>query len=154
MRLPFSPEISLPKTTWLSSPVSLIFSVSLNEDKTERPPFLHSSRDGSRLAGGDEYSQWTRLARCIHKMTEKLRTIHTCEREIFWGLWWPVSPKLVLNQTAAPVSQIMDGYYIRKFCVADCHKDLRTPSVSTDMWGQRLPVSWSCIGFRRPWFTC
>jgi hypothetical protein len=37
--LPFSPVSFLPKTTWLLSPYTLLFSVPLIEDKTEKPPF-------------------------------------------------------------------------------------------------------------------
>jgi hypothetical protein len=40
-------------------------------------------------------------------MAEALRTVHTCRRGILQGSWWPVSPKLVFDQTAAPVPEII-----------------------------------------------
>jgi hypothetical protein len=40
--LPFSPENFWPKTTWLQSPPTLLFSVSPIEDKTEMPPLWNN----------------------------------------------------------------------------------------------------------------
>jgi hypothetical protein len=40
-------------------------------------------------------------------MAEALRTVHTGRRELLRGCWWPVGPKLVFDQMAAPVPEIM-----------------------------------------------
>jgi hypothetical protein len=47
-----------------SSPTQL-FSVSLIEDKTERPPFWHNWVDGGRITDGAEHPHRTRLSGCI-----------------------------------------------------------------------------------------
>jgi hypothetical protein len=44
----FTGEFFLPKTTWLSSPSTLLSSVSPIENKTERPPFWHIWGDRGR----------------------------------------------------------------------------------------------------------
>jgi hypothetical protein len=41
--------------------------------------------------------------------------VHKCGRRLLRGWWWPVGPKLVFDQMAAPVSEIMDGpLYVSK----------------------------------------
>jgi hypothetical protein len=42
-------------------------------------------------------------------MAGALESVHTHGRGLLRGWWWPVSPKLVSDQAAAPVSEIMDG---------------------------------------------
>jgi hypothetical protein len=45
-------------------------------------------------------------------MAEALGMRHKCGRGLLWGWWWPLGPKLVLNQMAAPVPEIMDDLCI------------------------------------------
>jgi hypothetical protein len=48
------------------------------------------------------------------KMAELLGTMHTCGRGLHQRLWWPVGPKLVFDQMAAWVQEIMDSSEIVK----------------------------------------
>jgi hypothetical protein len=43
------------------------------------------------------------------KIAEALGTVHTHERGLLQGQWWPIGPKLILDQMAAPVPEIGDG---------------------------------------------
>jgi hypothetical protein len=43
------------------------------------------------------------------KIAEALGTVHTRGRGLLRVRWWPVGPKLVFDQTAAQVSEIMDA---------------------------------------------
>jgi hypothetical protein len=70
-------------------PPTLLFSVSLIEDKTQRPLFLHNLCDQSRIAGSAEYPHRMRLSACIKKITEVLGMVHMCGNGIFRG---PVGP--------------------------------------------------------------
>jgi hypothetical protein len=45
----------------------------------------------------------------LKKMAEAPGTLHTSGRELLHGLCWPVGPKLVSDQMATPVPEIMDG---------------------------------------------
>jgi hypothetical protein len=47
-------------------------------------------------------------------MAEALRMVHTCGRVLLRWWRWPVNPKLVFDQMAAPVPEIMDtsGRYL------------------------------------------
>jgi hypothetical protein len=83
------------------------FSVSPIEDKTETPHFLHNWGDVGRIAGGVEQPHRTRLPGCTRKMAEAMETMHTRGRRLLRGWWW--RPKLVFDQIAAPVSQILEG---------------------------------------------
>jgi hypothetical protein len=53
------------------------------------------------------------------KMVEELEMVHTCGRALLQGRWWPVGPKLVFDQMAAPVPEIMDGslYAVKIYCL-------------------------------------
>jgi hypothetical protein len=51
----------------------------------------------------------TRIPGCISKMAEALRTVDTRRRGLPHGCWWLVGPKLVPDQMAAPVLEIMNG---------------------------------------------
>jgi hypothetical protein len=42
-------------------------------------------------------------------MAEALGTVHMHGRRLFRGWWWSVGRKLVFDQMAAPVPEIMDG---------------------------------------------
>jgi hypothetical protein len=42
-------------------------------------------------------------------MAETLRTVHKRGRGLLRGWWWEVGPKLVFDQMASPVPEIMDG---------------------------------------------
>jgi hypothetical protein len=42
-------------------------------------------------------------------MAGTLEMVHKREKGLFGGWWWPVGPKLVFDQMAAPVPEIMDG---------------------------------------------
>jgi hypothetical protein len=42
------------------------------------------------------------------QMAEALGTVHTHRMRLLGGCWWLVGPKLVLDQMAAPVPEIMD----------------------------------------------
>jgi hypothetical protein len=42
-------------------------------------------------------------------MAQALRAVHSSGRELLRGLWWTMAPKLVFDQMAAPVPEIMDG---------------------------------------------
>jgi hypothetical protein len=57
---------------------------------------------------GGEHPHRTRLPGCIEKIAEALRTVHTCGRGLLRVWWWPIGPKLVSDQKAAPVPEIMD----------------------------------------------
>jgi hypothetical protein len=57
----FTRKFFLPKTTWLSSPPTLLLSVSPIEDKTERPPFWHKWGDQDRITGSAEHPHRTWL---------------------------------------------------------------------------------------------
>jgi hypothetical protein len=61
---PLSPENFWPKTTWLPSSPTLLFSVSPIGNKTGRSPFLHNWSDRNRIAGGAEHPHRTRLLGC------------------------------------------------------------------------------------------
>jgi hypothetical protein len=43
------------------------------------------------------------------KMAEALATTHTRGRVLLREQWWPIGPKLIFNQMAAPVPEIMDS---------------------------------------------
>jgi hypothetical protein len=73
----------------------VFFSVFPTENKIERPPFWHNWGDGCRIAGAAEHPHRTRLPGFIEKMAEV-----------------PVSTKLVLDQIAASVPEIMDPLWI------------------------------------------
>jgi hypothetical protein len=46
----------------------------------------------------------------MHLNTAEIpRTVHTRERGLLRGRWWPVSPRLAFDQIAARVQEIMDG---------------------------------------------
>jgi hypothetical protein len=61
LTLSFSPGNLWPKTTWPSSPSTLLFSICPIEYKTERPSFWHNWDD----RGGTERPHRTRLPGCI-----------------------------------------------------------------------------------------
>jgi hypothetical protein len=61
----FSPGTFWPKSTWLSSPLTLLFSVFSAEGVAERPSFRHSWSDGGRNGAGVEHLHRTRLPCCI-----------------------------------------------------------------------------------------
>jgi hypothetical protein len=44
------------------------------------------------------------------KLAEALGKMHTLGWGLLRGWWWPVGPKLVFNQVAAPVQEIMDAF--------------------------------------------
>jgi hypothetical protein len=43
----------------------------------------------------------------IQRMTEALGIVHMHGRRLLWEWWWPVVPKLVFDQMAAPVLEII-----------------------------------------------
>jgi hypothetical protein len=43
------------------------------------------------------------------KMAEAMGTVLTRGRRLLRKRWWPVGPKLVFDQIASPVMEIMDG---------------------------------------------
>jgi hypothetical protein len=45
-------------------------------------------------------------------MTEALGTVHARRRGLLQGWRWSVDPKLVFEQMAAPVVEIIDVFYI------------------------------------------
>jgi hypothetical protein len=92
------------------------FSVSPIEDTTEWPPFWHNWGDGDRIADSAEHRHRTRLPGCIYKVAKALGTVHTRGRGLLQGWWWPVGPKLVYDQMAAPVPEIMCGSLCHRVC--------------------------------------
>jgi hypothetical protein len=58
-------DFFLPKTTWLSSPLGILFSVSPIADKTEWPPIRPNWGDRRRIVGGAEHPHKTRLPEYI-----------------------------------------------------------------------------------------
>jgi hypothetical protein len=44
----------------------------------------------------------------VLKAEEVLGTAHAHRRGLLRGRWWPVGPKLILDQTAAPVREIIN----------------------------------------------
>jgi hypothetical protein len=44
------------------------------------------------------------------KLAETLGTVHTRGIGLLRERWWPLGPKLIFDQMAAPVPDIMDGY--------------------------------------------
>jgi hypothetical protein len=89
-----------PNTTSLF-PHPPYFSVSLNEDKTERPLFWHN---WGRITLTEKDFQ-----DAFKKMVEALGTVHKRGRGLLRGWWWPVGPKLIFDQIATPVQEIMGG---------------------------------------------
>jgi hypothetical protein len=67
LTLSFSPWNFLPKNNMTVIPHPPYFSVSVIEDKTERPPFSHNWGDQGRIAGSAEHPHRTRLPECILK---------------------------------------------------------------------------------------
>jgi hypothetical protein len=58
-------------------------------------------------------------------MAEAWGTVHTLGKGLLRGWWWPVGPKLVFDQMAAPVPEIINGsLYICFFShhASDCTK--------------------------------
>jgi hypothetical protein len=49
------------------------------------------------------------ISRMQFKMAETLGTVDTRRRGLLRGWWWPVGPKLIFEQTAAPVPEIIDS---------------------------------------------
>jgi hypothetical protein len=59
----------------------------------------------------------------VTKMAECLETEHTCGRGPLRRWLWPVGPKLVFEQMAAPVPEVMNGsLYIIKTSICLCSK--------------------------------
>jgi hypothetical protein len=56
-----------------------------------------------------EYPHGIRFPGCIYKIAEVLGMVHTRDRQLLWGRRWRVGPKLVFDQMAAPVHEIIDG---------------------------------------------
>jgi hypothetical protein len=79
------PKNFWPKTTWLSHPSTLLYSVSLIEDKIERPPFWHNLGARGRIAGGAEHPHRTWLPECILKMAEALERCQRAEEDCLEG---------------------------------------------------------------------
>jgi hypothetical protein len=44
----------------------------------------------------------------LKKIVYVLGTVYMCGRGLLRGLWWPVGPKLIFDQMAAQVPEIMD----------------------------------------------
>jgi hypothetical protein len=121
LTLSFSPGNFWSKTTWLSFPTHPTFYVSLIEDKTERPPFWHIWGARGRIADGAEHPHRTRLPRRISKWQKRSEQCISVERDYFesdggtrWrglvlGWWLPAGSKIVFDQMAAPVPEIIYG---------------------------------------------
>jgi hypothetical protein len=93
--LPFSPGNFLPKQLYCHPPPTILYSVSLIEDKTEGPQFFTQLRWERQNRRRCWTPHRTRLPRCIWKMAEALGTVNTCRMILLQGLQWPVGPKLV-----------------------------------------------------------
>jgi hypothetical protein len=59
-------------------------------------------------------------------MAEALEMVHMGGRRLVQGLWWPVGPKLVSDQMATPVPEIMDILCLNLLCI-----DRLKPQLST-----------------------
>jgi hypothetical protein len=78
------------------------FSVSSIEDKTERMPFWHNWGDTGRITGCAEHPQ---------RMISRMHLKDWGSRRGLLPWWrWPVGSKLVFDQMAAPIPEIMDWY--------------------------------------------
>jgi hypothetical protein len=51
---------------------------------------------------------WHNFQDAFKKMAEALEAVHTCRMGLLRVWWWPVGPKLIFDQMAAPVPEIMD----------------------------------------------
>jgi hypothetical protein len=62
---------------------------------------------------------------CIYKMAKALRSVHTSGRGLVRGLRWSVGPKLIFDQMAAPVPEIMDKSLCRRLGVprSQCRRE-------------------------------
>jgi hypothetical protein len=110
--LPFSPGNFLPQETWLSSPThlapltwSLATFIRFPYWKSTILAQLRWSRKNLRWCLTPSQNTTSRM---YLKISEALGTVHTR----WWGLlrmrWWPVDPKLIFDQMATPVLEIMD----------------------------------------------
>jgi hypothetical protein len=106
---PFNKGIFYQKQHDCCLPPILLFSGSLIEDKTEGAPFWHNSGDQGRIADNVEDPHTTRLPGCVYTMAEVLGMVYTHGRGLLRGWWWPLGPKLIFNQMAAPVPEIIYG---------------------------------------------
>jgi hypothetical protein len=99
-----------PSTTLLTWVVPLkLLSVFLIEDNSEMPPFWHNWGDRDRITGSAKHPHIIWLPGCIKKKkAETLETVHIHGRGLLQ--WWrrPVGPKLVFDQLAEAVPEIMD----------------------------------------------
>jgi hypothetical protein len=77
-------------------------------DKTERPSLWHNwgrSRQDRRLCWTPSKNMTSRM----HLKNGRSTGNGACRRRgLLRGWWWPVGPKLVFDQMAAPVPEIMD----------------------------------------------
>jgi hypothetical protein len=88
-------------------------------------------------------------------MAEALGTVHTPWRGLLREWWWPVDPKLVFDQLAASVPEIMDGslytapvlykrlhilsaFYLHALFAVVIYKNVRYVKFNTKVWIYQL----------------
>jgi hypothetical protein len=93
------------------------FSVSLIADKNWKAAILTQLRWQNRRRCWTPSHNSTSRTRL--KMAEALGTVHTSGRGLLPGWWWPAGSKLVFDQMAAPVPEIMDTpvfWFFSRYC--------------------------------------
>jgi hypothetical protein len=82
-------------------------------------------------------------------MAETLGKVHTRRRALFQGQWWRVRPKLVFNQMAAPVPEIMDkvwfAYGLCSKVTTLCSARFKTRLKILLSWGGGEDTSTECL---------
>jgi hypothetical protein len=90
-------------------PLTLLLSVSMIEDKRERPPFRHNWGDRGRIAGGLN-------THIEHDFQDTFKNSRSAENSAYAQkgttsrlMVWPLGPRLYFDQMAEPVPEIMDS---------------------------------------------
>jgi hypothetical protein len=101
---------TLPLLTYSPHMAPCNLSVTLVEDKTERPPFLYNWGDWDRIPDGVEHPHRTRLPGCILKKWKHRSTGNSAyaRKETTLRVMVASRPKVCFDQMATTVPEIMD----------------------------------------------